>query len=263
MFKIFKSELLKVVNDFKAYWIEYSCGNVSAIFLFIGLFYSLVEAKVLQANYIQYNFFVIGLLIWYFGSNAFNLIAMNIEDEYKYGTIENLLKTKTNILIIMLNRLLVQFLFDLFRALIIFPVCIIIFNLKINLELNLIFVLKFGILFLISILWFYAFSIIIAGISLFNKRITSLTLLFNYLLLFFMGITIPLSSLPLFIQKIGYIFPLIYVKLSLESSMILNLFFDKYLTYLCLYTVSFLLVSVVFFQIMIKKSKKYGKFTSY
>lgn len=211
-FLLLKAECIKVFGDIKIYWLNYILGNINVFFMFFGLFYAFSKNQ--QDNFGKL-LFLFGLMYWYFGVHAVDLISILMEEEIEQGTLEQLLMSKTPLTISLLFRIIAQVLFDLFKGIFVFLICMIFFKID--------FIVIFRKEFLVSVIVFfigliamYGFGYLIAGISLVYKKATSIASLSSSLILFFSGTTIDIEEFPTIIQCIIKIFPFYWSDCTIE-----------------------------------------------
>ena len=203
--KLLSAELLKVTADIKAYWFNYIFGNLNVLFLFVGLFYAFSNSYDSPEGMFQFLF---GLMLWYFGVHAIDLIALIVEEEILEGTLEQILMTKTAVINTLTYRIIAQIIFDTFKAVIMFVLCFLMFKipLSIFLEVHWISVI---VIFFITLTGLYGIGYIIAGLSLLYKKVSAVASLSSNLILYFSGIIIPLHKLPnIFFNIFANILPL-------------------------------------------------------
>lgn len=94
IFSLLKAECSKVFGDIKIYYINYIFGNLNVFFMFFGLFYAFSKNNQTDTSKLLFLF---GLMYWYFGVHAIDLISILIEEEIEQGTLEQLLLTRTSL----------------------------------------------------------------------------------------------------------------------------------------------------------------------
>ena len=141
IFSLLKAECSKVFGDIKIYYINYIFGNLNVFFMFFGLFYAFSKNNQTDTSKLLFLF---GLMYWYFGVHAIDLISILIEEEIEQGTLEQLLLTRTSLSISLAFRIIAQILFDLFKGIFVFFICMVSFK------------IDFSILFSLNF-WIYVF----------------------------------------------------------------------------------------------------------
>lgn len=213
MFALLKAECLKVFGDVKIYWMNYIFGNLNVFFMFFGLFYAFSENK---QDDVGKMLFLFGLMYWYFGVHAVDLISILIEEEIEQGTLEQLLMTRTPLAVSLMFRIVAQILFDLFKGSFVFVVCTACFQINFTMMLKMEFWLSV-IVFFAGLAAMYGFGYLMAGLSLVYKQVSSLASISSSLILFFSGTTIAIDSFPAGIQCAIKLFPFYWSNFAIRE----------------------------------------------
>lgn len=213
VYALLKAECLKVFSDIKIYWMNYILGNLNVFFMFFGLFYAFSENKQDDVGKILFLF---GLMYWYFGVHAVDLISILIEEEIEQGTLEQLLMTRTPLAVSLMFRIIAQILFDLFKGSLVFIICALCFQIDFTMMLKMEFWISV-IVFFAGLIAMYGFGYLIAGLSLVYKQVSSLASISSSLILFFSGTTIAIDSFSAGIQRAIKLFPFYWSNLTIRE----------------------------------------------
>ena len=211
--QLLKAESLKVFGDIKNYWLNYVLGNLNVFFMFLGMFYAFSKNSQDGLGKLTFLF---GLMFWYFGVHAVDLIGMLIEEEIEQGTLEQLLMSRTTLSVSLFFRIIAQILFDLFKGVFVFAVCAWAFGIGIF-EIFSFRFLAATIAFFIGLLAMYGFGYMVAGLSLVYKQASSVVSISSTLILFFSGTTIDIGVFPRIIRGIVKLFPFYWSNTLIEG----------------------------------------------
>jgi len=210
---LLKAECSKVIGDIKTYWLDYIFGNVNIFFMFLGLFYSF-SLNVADEN--EKILFLFGLMFWYYGSHAIDLVAILIEEEIQQGTLEQLLMSKTSLSMSLFFRIIAQLFFDTIKGVFVVVVCVLAFRINFSSLVSVRFLLML-IIFFVGIIALYGIGYIIAGLSLIYKNATVIASISNNLLLFFSGAIISIDKFPEIVQNVIKLFPIYWSNEIIEE----------------------------------------------
>jgi ABC-2 type transport system permease protein len=256
-----KAEIVMLIGELKEYSLNMIFYNLSLLILFVGIFYSFNNG--IQRESLALLF---GLITWQLSSSALNYMSYVVQDESLLGTLEQIFMTRTSIFSVFTSKIIVNFIFSIIKATLIFLICLFIFhaqdtffNLGI-LNLHIITIILF------TVLSFYMMGLMFGGIALFFKRVDSVVQVITYILLFFTNITIPIESLPEVIKPISYCIPISWemncIKLILENNTSSNVYYTN-LIGLIISSMVFILIGCLSFNKCIKKAKNMGKLGQY
>lgn len=203
--RLLRAECLRVFGDVKNYWFNYLLGNLNVFFMFFGLFFTFSKN---QGASLDKLLFLFGLMYWYFGTHAIDLVSLLMEEEIEQGTLEQLLMTRIPLAVSFGFRIAAQVLFDLCKGLLVFVLCMWSFGIDFALAANVRFLLSI-VVFFWSLAAMYGAGYIVAGFSLVYKQASSLASLSSSLILFFSGTTIEISAFPSAIQFLFSVFHLL------------------------------------------------------
>ncbi len=211
--QLLKAECLKVFGDVKIYWLNYAFGNLNVFFMFLGLFYAFSKGSQDQLGKLTFLF---GLMYWYFGVHAVDLMGLLMEEEIQQGTLEQLLMTRTPLSASLFFRIVAQILFDLAKGVFVFAVCMWAFDINLSQILSLRFTASVAVFF-IGLLAMYGFGYMIAGLSLVYKQASSIASVSSTLILFFSGTTIDIAAFPEIVQALVRLFPFYWSNALIEG----------------------------------------------
>lgn len=118
--RLLRAECLRVFGDVKNYWFNYLLGNLNVFFMFFGLFFTFSKN---QGTSLDKLLFLFGLMYWYFGTHAIDLVSLLMEEEIEQGTLEQLLMARVPLAISFGFRIAAQVLFDLCKGVLVFVLC--------------------------------------------------------------------------------------------------------------------------------------------
>lgn len=216
---LLKAECLKVFGDVKIYWLNYIFGNLNVFFMFFGLFYTFSKGS---ADDLGKLLFLFGLMYWYFGVHAVDLVSLLIEEEIEQGTLEQLLMTRTPLAVSLFFRIVAQILFDLCKGVFVFALCMAAFGIGFSAVASLRFLAAVAVFF-IALLAMYGFGYMVAGLSLLYKQASSVASISSALILFFSGTTIDIAVFPAAVQAVIRLFPFYWSSRIIEGILRLEL----------------------------------------
>ncbi len=211
--RLLQAECLKVFGDVKIYWLNYIFGNLNVFFLFFGLFFAFSRNS---QDDLGKMMFLISLMYWYFGVHAVDLIGILMEEEIEQGTLEQLLMTRTSLAVSLFFRIVAQILFDLFKGIFVFGLCIWAFRIDFSMVFRLNFLAAVAVFF-VGLLAMYGLGYMIAGLSLVFKQASAIASVSGTLILFFAGTTIAVERFPAVVQAVIRLFPFYWSNRIIES----------------------------------------------
>lgn len=203
--KIIKAEFTMLLGEIKQYYLNYIFYNLSILILYFGLFYNFFKDSssetILSA--------LICLVLWQICSNSLQYLCYVIQDEAMMGTLEQIFLTKTSFISILLAKSLVNMMFVLFKGLISFILCVVLFGkIEILAILDVFDVALIFLIFIVTTFAFYCLGAIFGGLSLYFKRVSSLLNVFDYFLLLFTGVISTIDSYPVVFQSLLKLIPI-------------------------------------------------------
>lgn len=261
---LLRAETMKVLGDAKAYWFNLIFGNLNIFFLFLGIFYAFTGES---SDHNQIFSMLIGLMVWYYGVHAIDLVALIIEEEAEEGTLEQIFMTRTNFIIVLMNRIISQIVFDTIKGIFVFTLCIITFKIspEFILSVNWFWTL---VIFFISLAGLYGIGYIVAGLSLVYKKTSAIAGAFSNILLFFTGVIIDVNKLPVIFQFLSKILPLYWGMKTLDELVISDFNIVQVITgssfiTLMVSVVVWILIGVTVFECFKKKAIARGTLNQY
>lgn len=250
-FNLFRIEVNKNLNELKNYRLDAVFNFFSSFIVIIGIFY--LYLKINNQNILQ---LLIGLLLWDFSRTALHSSSYIIREELVLGTLQQILLSKTSLINIINQRIFAEFVINIILFLIQIIVCIFLFNIKLDFNVNQF--LTTIPLIIITIIGFIGLGYFFSGLCLIFKKATSIANLLYYALLFFTGIIFPIDKLPVFFRNFSYIFPITWMNQILSS------FFNIYnYIFLTIQGILYPLLGYLFFKKILKFSLKKGSISSY
>lgn len=170
-------ELRRSISEFKNYKVNILFANLGYVLLFMGLidFFD---------NENKSLFFL--LFTWYWSLHGLDNTAYILEDEIADRTLCNILSSRVSIFSILAMRNLIQILMDFMKGAIIFIVIALVSNMAP--QVSFIQFLKIFIFIFITTIIMYIIGGVIGSFALVYKRISSLSNVLYYVVLFFSGI---------------------------------------------------------------------------
>lgn len=262
--RLLRAEIIKIIGDFKVYWFNYLFGNLNIYFLFLGIFYAFQKSTATPKD--TFNLLV-GLMIWYYGVHAIDLIAIIIEEEAQEGTLDQIFITRTNFVTVLFNRIIAQLIFDTVKGIFVFFLCIITFKIPLDFikSINWLWTLS---IFFFTLIGLYGIGYMVAGLSILYKKTTAIAGTCSNLLLFFTGIIIDLDKLPSIFMNISKALPLYWGMQSLNSLIendfkILKVIGSSTFIYLVVSCSFWILLGLITFNLCQKKAKVQGSLNRY
>jgi ABC-type polysaccharide/polyol phosphate export permease len=244
---------------------------ISYAILFTGLFYSIFQ-KVAWTEQALFQLLV-GIFIWYIGISAVAVFSFILQEEMRLGTLEQIYLTRTSLVKMLLGRAIGTFLFDGIGAMVLAVITftfIALFTSVHPWELFRIPIswLSFVVVILFTMVGIYGFAFLLAGLSLVLKRIGAITIVLNYIFLFFTGITLSQQSLPASLDVFSKCLPITWGSINLKNIIISKLPLETIVlspSFLWLVVNSFfyLFIGLVLFYRLEKRARKNGNLGSY
>lgn len=248
-----------LLGEIKQYYVNYIFYNLGIVILFCGIFFNYYFNQS-ENNAIA---MLISAVLWQICSSAIQYYTYLIQDEAMMGTLEQMFLTKTSFGRIIISKTIVNMGFVLIKGGFIFLMCICVFfrrlmSFKITLvQAGIIFCL-----FIITVVVFYGIGGFFGGLSLYFKRISSVTNVVNYFLLMFTGVLKNPSDYNDTFEVITKIIPITNANIligevingSVKQEDIIRFFFSSVL---------FLVIGIVGMNVMLDYARKDGKLGQY
>lgn len=170
-------ELRRSFLEFNNFKVNILFANIGYIILFMGL----IEFFDSGANSLIFLLFT-----WYWSLHGLDSTAFILEDEIQDRTLCNILSSKVSIFSILAMRNLIQILIDFIKGCAIFVIILLISDFSIHISLSQL--IKIFISICITTIIMYLIGGIIGSFALVYKRISSLSGVLYYVILFFSGI---------------------------------------------------------------------------
>lgn len=272
MLDILHAEFFKFKGMFRRYYIDSLAEIISYLILFIGLSFTILNNQLSEENILFQ--LIIGIFVWYIGINAIAVFTFILQEEMQLGTLEQIYLTRTSLTKMLCGRACATFLFDAIGGIFLSSLTIIvvsIFSGSISLtELSLSSVNWFGIMviLLLTMIGIYGFAFILAGLSIVFKKISAITVILNYIFLFFTGITLTGNKLPITLDWFSKILPITWgitnlKNLAIEQYSLQEMFSSIEFYYLMFNSIVYLIIGLVTFKYLLKIAKKDGSLGHY
>lgn len=254
---LLKAEITMLVGELKQYALNYIFFNLGTLAVFIGLFLTVNKSN----GGLPLLF---GLVMWQIGSGAIGYLGFVVQDEAMLGTLEQIFMTRTSIFKVFFSKVMVNCVFSLTKAALLFFICIFGFGVQGSL-------LSLGwkngsIIFAIIVLTeiaFYVLGLMFGGMALFFKRVSNVVQVLNYIMLFFSNITVPVSESPKVIQLFSMIVPIRWAMDIIRCIVSESEINTKDVMFFLLSSFCYCMVGIVLFLICIKRAKDKGKLAGY
>lgn len=175
----FKVECQRYFHEMMSFKFNLIFANIGLILFFNGL---------LEYTYVQNKESVLILLfIWYFATHGFININYIIEEEIVDNTFAHVLMTHTSFLKVIFLRSMIQVIYDLLKAIIVFGTILMMGDYHFE-WLNYTNTFVIILLFIISVFISYFIGLMIGAMTLIHKKMSAIPNLFYYFVLFFGGI---------------------------------------------------------------------------
>lgn len=221
MIDILYAEFVKFKGMFKRYYVDSIAEIISYLILFSGLTYAVVTRDSGNSNIVAQ--LLIGIFVWYIGINAIAIFTFILQEEMQLGTLEQIFLTKTNLNLMLLGRAIATFIFDAIGGIILSSgTLLFIFIFSPDLvkgHFNLIPLLNplMILILILTMLGIYGFSFLLAGLSIIFKRISAITVILNYIFLFFTGVLVSGNNLPFVLDIFSKCLPITWGIININA----------------------------------------------
>lgn len=187
MTEIFKIEYLKTKREFREYSTNIILANIGLSIFFVGILQNLQVSTSHQTT-------IMLMLMWYSGIHGFNNPAYTIEEEVADGTMTSVVNSTIGIYKLLMIRSLFTALADFVKSVAMFALIVVVIGrtvqiLNINM-LHPIFLLTYAMVIFTA----YNIGMLIAGLALKYRSITSVSGVVYYAVFFFSGFIVPIES---------------------------------------------------------------------
>lgn len=238
--------------------IRYKMGIISDIIIFTLLLIFFFISNTGQSFSEQYGsdnyktLLLLGYIAWSFSISAISTISSQLLSELQRGTLFFKLNSKLPLQIIYIGDLISAIFIQTFVIFIYSLITCFFFDIKYFINYTIIISL------LICTCGMYGIGLIIAGLSLYYKRIGSIIFLVQLFLLFVTD-TLPTSSI---IKSVSQIIPLTACNTVIRNSFLNNDITIAFLS-LCIYSILWFVLGFFIFEIFIKRAKRKGNLLLY
>jgi len=200
--KVLFAEGQKELSKFITYRVSKFFRALNYIFLFTGL---IIGTKTYLQSPVEKEIYVMGLIAWWLVSYSIQSVSSIIQDESRTGTLEQLFLTKTDIVSIMVMRILVGYIIELIQVGIIYVLLSYLFSIPL---IGMVIPLTNKIiLLLILFVGLSGIGFLVSAASIIFKKADAVARATSNLILFFSGLIIPIEHIPTIFAKISNVFP--------------------------------------------------------
>ncbi|MCG3412368.1 ABC transporter permease [Staphylococcus massiliensis] len=266
MMDVFIAEFYKFRGMFKRYYIDSISEIISYLILFVGLTFTIVSTTTTTQNMLLQ--LVIGIFIWYIGINAIAIFSFILQEEMQLGTLEQIYLTQTRLSQMLLGRAIGSFVFDAIGGVILSSLTMIVItmlgsNIPFQLhDLRQLFDLRLIIILIMTMIGIYGFSFILAGLSIIFKRISAISVILNYIFLFFTGLLLTDKTLPPLLDVFSKILPITWGIINIKDLLNENLHIT-HLIMLIVHSAIYLTLGLLIFHYCSYIARKKGTFNHY
>lgn len=179
-----------------------------------------VRAKItgiVKGKYNYFEFVAPGIIAMIVMTAVLTGLAASIAREREIGTLDGILISPVNRLSIVLGKAAAQAVRGLIQGTIVLLLAILLFGVKINGSLLLVFLIL-----ILGIFSFVGFGILVSASAAEQETATQILFMFQFPMLFLSGVFFPISMMPAFMQAISKIIPLTYAIEALRKVIVLG-----------------------------------------
>ncbi|SHH95176.1 ABC-2 type transporter [Clostridium collagenovorans DSM 3089] len=258
-----KAEFLNLLGELKAYYIDYIFHNFNIFMLFLGLFYGMNKD---MSSPDEIVFFIVGLIVWWYATISIQSVSIIVQSEARQGTLEQIFMTKTDMSVLILCRLIANYLFETLQMIFVVSLCIISFGLTSSFQWGISFI-NIIINILVCLIGLSGMGYFVAGLAIIYKKVDAIARATSNLILFFSGLIIPLSAIPNMFHIFAKLFPFYWSMESIKNSTynslsILGLGTSEF-AWLFGISVFWMLVGIMSFKTSIATALKKGSISHY
>jgi ABC-type Na+ efflux pump permease subunit len=195
----------------------------------------------------------------------FSIFSFILQEERELGTLEQIFLTRTSLTKMLFGRAISTFVFEAISGVGLILVIFYVLSILINVPLDSLLLLQISypaLLFviLLTMLGIYGFSFLLAGFALIFKRIGAFTITFNYLFLFFTGITVSEKKLPYLFDLFSKFLPITWGCINLKNIILKDMSFQdtmesSSMVWLLLNTVVYVIVGIFVVILLIGRER--------
>lgn len=238
--------------------IRYKMGIITDIIVFtvlLCLFFLSNTGASFQDRFQIRNYktlLLLGYIAWSLSVSAISTVSSQISAELQWGTLFFKLNCKLPLQILYIGDLISASIIQIIIIVIYSFVTYFVFNVEHFINLPIIMAL------IVNTFGMYGIGLIVAGLSIYFKRIGSIVFLIQVFLLFITD-TVPTASI---ITKISGVLPLTICNAVIRGSFIQQNIWGVFL-FLCISSGLWFLIGYIFFEVCLKLSKKKGNLLLY
>jgi ABC-2 type transport system permease protein len=251
-----RAEIFKFYWDIRRYLFNYTVGLIAEIIFIGGLYWSVSRFE--KSKEIIFG----GLVLWLFARGALSDASTIIGEERYYGTFERVSVTKSSLFSILISRLIVNFLFESIKVMILAGILYIIFRPPVRFSFVPDKILFIWIITILVIMCLYSWGFIIASLQLIWKRTGAIIPIIEYIFLVFSGVIVDVSTIPRLLVPVSNLIPITW-----EIKILQKLFEGQSIIiptiHLIIYTIIILQIGYLIFNIAVKHTKKTGGYGFY
>lgn len=251
LMKLIRAEMLMLFGELKHYYFNYIFYNLGIVILFIGM----IKNFEFKDNIILE---IVSLITWHIITSSISYLCNVIQDEAVMGTLEQLFLTKANILKIFFSKVVVNVLFTLTKSIILFVMCLLVFHKSLDTKITIYFITTVLLVEIIMATGSYSFGLLLGGIALYFKRISSFVQVISNILLFFSGILVTINPNNI----LYYLLPIPSGIDIIKGAINKSINFQSFITFILITSV-YIIISIIVFNKLMNKTKKDGVLGNY
>ncbi|MGQ4891605.1 MAG: ABC transporter permease [Candidatus Njordarchaeia archaeon] len=258
---------LKIRLNYKTWMLFDAASTLFMVFTYFLLSFIITPGDIAKAGYGEsyFTFALVGIAISHYLTAALRSLSFTIRLEQFYGTIESVLSTPTNFMVIFLGDILYYFMYSTVLLLIILPLGV---ALGAKLVLNPLTVLTLIVLILLLIFSNLPIGIASAAVILKYKQGNPIGWALTWINQFFSGTFFPINLLPSYVILMSYALPLTYSLDAIRYTLIwgATLAHPRVLNdaiFMLAYAIVGLPIAVKFFQKIYDGARKKGSLGIY
>ncbi|KXT77880.1 ABC transporter permease [Streptococcus sp. DD13] len=243
MYKLFKAELSKYIQEIKCYYPDQIVSIVVTV---------LTSICFLVINNRNSAEVYIGFVYWYLLNSVISEASVSISSEKQMGILDQLILKPFPFEQLIIVRTIVWLLINLVKVIIVFSILFTL--LQIHIEFN----IQYLFIFLISACGMFGFTLLLVGLTLKYTKTASFESIISYSLLLLTGAVLPTDLMPSWLIDMGSFLPISKgIFLSRQLSIGFSVSITDY-TILILQSFIFICIGYGVFLLIYKSSKKSG-----
>jgi len=262
IYNLFTAETARIIREELSYWAQLLAGLVNDIIILFGLVFAIETISGSTDTDIACKV-LIGLIFWFFAGSAIARTSYYINEERQLGTIERLFLSPYPVLMIFIFRAIGQIVVDIVVLSPIIVLFVLVKGIKLSADPAVVILT-----FILTLVGLYGFGFILSGMQILFRRISSLSSVLEYILLFFTGAIIGFETLHPALNILINILPLTpgitVMRLVFYNPIgLFDLFKQAEFLYLLANTTLYTVCGVWYFNYAIRKAKKRGDLVRY